>query len=301
MSVGELRGAETYDSANNRSAVTRKLDEDRSFDEALAVANSRPPERPEAGGPSGRKAGHASDGKGAAGNTTGATPQHRPTFDSKGEPGQPASRERAEPTRVETGDLFDSKPSETKPMQSPVSPPKPQTEQVDRSAMIATLARSAAAAATDRADVRTSGPSTIQGATGNVAIGNPSVDARGAGPSTQGIETGQADARPADSMEQADRSANEQQLTSQVTVRFADADGGEGRLRVAVRGEAIRATILSGDPQTVQRLTENRAELRSRLHERGFAETEVSVREIDRHARHSGGRSRDMDTEVTDD
>ncbi len=66
----------------------------------------------------------------------------------------------------------------------------------------------------------------------------------------------------------------------QVTVTFADEDGVEGRLRVSLRGGAVRATIVARDPAEAQELQSGLGELRSTLGERGFADARVAVQGV---------------------
>src|SRR5262249_40106126 len=62
-----------------------------------------------------------------------------------------------------------------------------------------------------------------------------------------------------------------------ITLRVEDTDGSEARLRVAVRGRDVRATIVADDPATARRLAEGLGGLRQALGERGFGRTEVAV------------------------
>ena len=63
----------------------------------------------------------------------------------------------------------------------------------------------------------------------------------------------------------------------QVTIQFADEGGEVGRIRVAVNGPTVRATIIPHDPALAERLTGNLRELRRSLEERGFSEPRVTV------------------------
>lgn len=63
----------------------------------------------------------------------------------------------------------------------------------------------------------------------------------------------------------------------QVTLHFTGEDGLEGKLRVAVRGQNVRATILSDDPVTVERLARGLGDLQRSLLERGFPEARLNV------------------------
>ena len=63
----------------------------------------------------------------------------------------------------------------------------------------------------------------------------------------------------------------------QVTLQFTGEDGLEGKLRVAVRGQNVRATILSDDPVAAERLSRGLGDLQRALLERGFPEARLNV------------------------
>ena len=63
----------------------------------------------------------------------------------------------------------------------------------------------------------------------------------------------------------------------QVTLHFSGEDGLEGRLRVAVRGQNVRATILSDDPGAAERFSRGLGDLQRALLERGFSEARLNV------------------------
>ena len=63
----------------------------------------------------------------------------------------------------------------------------------------------------------------------------------------------------------------------QVTLHFTGEDGLEGKLRVAVRGQNVRATILSDDPVTAERLARGLGDLQRSLLERGFPGARLNV------------------------
>ena len=62
-----------------------------------------------------------------------------------------------------------------------------------------------------------------------------------------------------------------------VTVRFHEDGGGEGRLRLSLRGTALRATIVPSSPDGLEGLTERLGDLRRSLVEQGFVQPRVSV------------------------
>jgi hypothetical protein len=64
---------------------------------------------------------------------------------------------------------------------------------------------------------------------------------------------------------------------SNVTVPLDGENGRDGRLRVAVRGQSVHATIISEDSTLADRLGRNVEELHQALRERGFSEATVSV------------------------
>ena len=65
--------------------------------------------------------------------------------------------------------------------------------------------------------------------------------------------------------------------SDQVTLRVEGDQGVEARLRVAVRGSDLRATIVADDPALARRLEEGIGNLRQALGERGFERTSVVV------------------------
>ncbi len=73
-----------------------------------------------------------------------------------------------------------------------------------------------------------------------------------------------------------------------VTLHFPAEDGLEGSLRVALRGPALRATIVSSDPASLALLESRLGELHRSLAERGFPQVQVAVH----------GAGRDLRTEA---
>jgi hypothetical protein len=65
---------------------------------------------------------------------------------------------------------------------------------------------------------------------------------------------------------------------SQVTVRFGIEDGTSGRIRLAVRGQALHATIVSSDRDAVRRWSNDLGDLQRSLLTQGFVEANVTVR-----------------------
>jgi hypothetical protein len=66
--------------------------------------------------------------------------------------------------------------------------------------------------------------------------------------------------------------------SSQATIHFEGEHGTEGRMRVALHGENLKATILTSDPMTAQRMESEVSALQQSLRDRGFASASVSVR-----------------------
>ena len=64
-----------------------------------------------------------------------------------------------------------------------------------------------------------------------------------------------------------------------VVLDFAGEDGVEGRLRVALRGDRVHATIVSRDPGTARRLGNDLNELERALSSRGFTQSHLSVQQ----------------------
>jgi hypothetical protein len=95
--------------------------------------------------------------------------------------------------------------------------------------------------------------------------------------------------------------------SSTVIVPFQEAGGQEGRIRLALRGDSLQATILSSSGETVQRLGSQLADLQRALGERGFTDARLTVRqsgidETTTSSSHSGRGSRpDDDRPGSDD
>jgi hypothetical protein len=96
-------------------------------------------------------------------------------------------------------------------------------------------------------------------------------------------------------------------------VPFKEAHGQEGRIRLSLRGNALRATILTPNGETVRNLGSRISEIQRALGERGFAEAQVAVRhtrvpdasEVRSEARedptgHGGDRQSDSDRDGSD-
>ena len=68
----------------------------------------------------------------------------------------------------------------------------------------------------------------------------------------------------------------------QITLHFSGEDGLEGKLRVAVRGQNVRATILADDPVAAERFARGLGGLQRTLLDRGFSEAHLNVQQIAR-------------------
>lgn len=66
-------------------------------------------------------------------------------------------------------------------------------------------------------------------------------------------------------------------LADRVTMTVADGEGRETRIRVAVVGEQVRATIIAPDGESAQQLERRMDDLTAALVRRGFAEPRVTV------------------------
>jgi hypothetical protein len=66
----------------------------------------------------------------------------------------------------------------------------------------------------------------------------------------------------------------------QVTLQFQGEGGLEGRLRIAVRGDTVHASILSADEGTLARLGGETGTLRRALSEQGFSQARISVHDL---------------------
>ncbi|MEQ1832725.1 MAG: flagellar hook-length control protein FliK, partial [Candidatus Eisenbacteria bacterium] len=64
---------------------------------------------------------------------------------------------------------------------------------------------------------------------------------------------------------------------SHATVSFDSGDGQEGRLRVSLRGDTLRATIQMPDAAAAQRLEQDLGELSRALRTHGFEEARLTV------------------------
>jgi hypothetical protein len=71
-------------------------------------------------------------------------------------------------------------------------------------------------------------------------------------------------------------------LGDQVTLQFSGEGGLEGQLRVAVRGQNVRATILADDPVAAERFSRGLDGLQRALLDRGFAEARLNVQQTAR-------------------
>jgi hypothetical protein len=68
----------------------------------------------------------------------------------------------------------------------------------------------------------------------------------------------------------------------QITLSFSGEDGLEGQLRVAVRGQNVRATILADDPVAAERFSRGLDGLQRALLDRGFTEARLNVQQTAR-------------------
>ena len=75
--------------------------------------------------------------------------------------------------------------------------------------------------------------------------------------------------------------ANDRPL-SQMVLRLERPDGGEDRLRVDLRGNAVSATLDTGDAAAADRLGANVKELQRALEQHGFETDSVTVRTMTR-------------------
>lgn len=66
-------------------------------------------------------------------------------------------------------------------------------------------------------------------------------------------------------------------VADRVTLRFEGEGGLEGRLRLAVRGETLHASLLSSHEGTLEQLGAEMGHLRQALREQGFADPRLSI------------------------
>jgi hypothetical protein len=71
-------------------------------------------------------------------------------------------------------------------------------------------------------------------------------------------------------------------LGDQITLQFSGEDGLEGQLRVTVRGQNVRATILADDPVAAERFSRGLDGLQRALLDRGFSEARLNVQQTAR-------------------
>ena len=90
---------------------------------------------------------------------------------------------------------------------------------------------------------------------------------------------------PATTREEASRAAR---VIRPVEVSFDAGDGPEGRLRVSVQGQMVRATIMTPDAPGARELERSAPDLHRALREKGFTRTEVSIRPAPGRARKTG-------------
>jgi len=110
-----------------------------------------------------------------------------------------------------------------------------------------------------------------------------------AGPGSSGASTARSSAGALDPAAGATRAAAVPpephapgRLGDQVTLQFSGEDGLEGQLRVAVRGQNVRATILADDPVSAERFSRGLDGLQRALVERGFADARLTVQQTAR-------------------
>lgn len=119
----------------------------------------------------------------------------------------------------------------------------------------------------------------------------PDEDAEPAAPSMRSPETQDA---PDTS------TASHAAATGRVTLRFEEEGGSSGRMRLAVRGRALHATIVSSDTDSVRRWNDDIESLHRSLLNQGFAEARVTVRQTEPSdpTRSTRRDSRDPDTDA---
>jgi hypothetical protein len=66
----------------------------------------------------------------------------------------------------------------------------------------------------------------------------------------------------------------------QVTLQFQGEGGLEGRVRITLRGEAVHASILSADEETLSRLGGEAGSLKRALGEQGFSNAKITVHDL---------------------
>lgn len=83
-------------------------------------------------------------------------------------------------------------------------------------------------------------------------------------------------------------------VADQVTLQFQGEAGLEGRLRISVRGDSVRAAILSSHDGTLQRAGGEMNALKRALAEQGFTDAKVTVQDTRALASSSAGASREQ-------
>ena len=164
---------------------------------------------------------------------------------------------------------------ETEPARAPEArlESAPASPQIEASRVDSKVAARAVAAGTSRstgmsegsiaapAAIRAGGDSGVRRATGTAEAANASDQPAAAHDSMETPET------------PSDRSAGH------VTVRFSGENGRTGRIRLAVRGQAVHATIVSSDHDAVRRWKDDLSSFAPFALTQGFSEARVTVRE----------------------
>jgi flagellar hook-length control protein FliK len=108
--------------------------------------------------------------------------------------------------------------------------------------------------------------------------GQPATPAHLAAPSTGTVASRPATAMPATPSAPARPDAAPIKTgTERVTIKLPDADGGSTTVRIAVRGDQVKATIVSSDSASADQLSRQAPELERALAARGFRETDITV------------------------
>lgn len=271
-----LRGQGVRTAPSSRPAKRASV-ENTSFDLALAQAlmgkaskeGSPPPSSP----PSSRSAGSEQEAA-APHRATGADAP--PVEAQQEDPGQGEVRETGDATHPQQRQDAEATPrSSVEQAETPQAESAPTSPRIDavriesRSGSRADASGAARPAtsvdASAQTEGTTTGPARVEGHTPSTR----SADAAG---------RSMAQERAAAAEETKEPTPAASDGSTRVTIRFADDDGSTGRIRLAVRGQTLHATIVSPDDDAVRRWSGDLDALHRSLLSQGFTDARVTVR-----------------------
>jgi hypothetical protein len=174
----------------------------------------------------------------------------------------------------------DDSPAERSPA-APSAAPKPEQAAAAVPAIDAARIETVAAkTSTSSGAARPASAPEGSGASGGVG-GTTGTDAPRSG---EAAEATTPSPRGAEAQDPAEAGAASTAASShRVTLRFSEEGGSSGRIRLAVRGRALHATIVSSDMDAVRRWNDDLGSLHRSLLDQGFSETKITVRPTESH------------------